>query len=196
MRKRFFSILIFVIPFFALPVYSDEWDDFADVDRMWDGQKAITNQQFEEVMDVLEEKGNKKEEKKKKKLFKKFGGGSSLHDDLGPEIDIKNTQIPVLAKEDLLVNIPVRLIVEGKPLETGFYKVVAERDKNNKIFISFYQSQFFKGKIEAFETEDDFGEKELNFARLQPFNDSFVRLILGSIDFNAYTYIPYLKTNE
>ena len=94
--------------------------------------------------------------------------------------------------EGILMNIPVQIIIDGKVLDKGFYKVFAERDtETKKIYVSLYQSQFFKGKIEVAETEDDYGEKELDFARILPYNDSFVKLIFGSIDFNAYAFLPY-----
>ena len=34
---------------------ADSWDDFSNLDRIWDGQKTITNQEFEQVLDKLEE---------------------------------------------------------------------------------------------------------------------------------------------
>ena len=45
------------------------------------------------------------------------------------------------------------------------------------------------GVLEVTETDDDFNEKDLNFAKILPVNDKFVKLILGSIDFNAYSII-------
>lgn len=194
MRKSF---LVLVILFFALvlPVFADDWDDFGSVERMWDGQKSITNKEFEEVMDALQTNQKQKEEKQKKKKIKKIsGGGNSLHTELSPDKEIN--EIPDLkskVEEGIIINVPVDLILGEKILEKGFYKVFARRDESKKAFISFYQSQFFKGEIEVNETEDDFGEKELDFAKLTPYNNSYVKMIFGSIDFNAYAYIPYVN---
>ncbi len=192
MRKSLLVILFFAL---ALPVFADEWDDFGSVERMWDGQKSITNKEFEEVMDALQTNQKQKEEKQKKKKIKKIsGGGNSLHNDLGVEKEIN--EIPNLknkAEEGVLVNIPVRLILGDNILDKGFYKLIARRDDNQKIYVSFYQSQFFKGEIEATETEDDFGEDEIDFAKLSPYNKSFMRMIFGSLDFNAYSFIPYIE---
>ena len=93
-----------------------------------------------------------------------------------------------------LINLPINLLLDGKVLEKGFYKLFAEREKDGNIYISFYQSQFFKGKILAVETEDDYGEKEINFARMLPYNENFVKIIYGSLDFNAYAMVPYVNT--
>lgn len=192
MRKSLLVILFFVL---ALPILADEWDDFGSVERMWDGQKSITNKEFEEVMDALQTNQKQKEEKQNKKKIKKIsGGGDTLHRDLNVKNEIN--EIPNLknkSEEGVLINIPVRLILGDDILEKGFYKVLARRDDDKKLYVSFYQSQFFKGEVEAIETEDDFGEDEIDFAKLTPYNKSFMRMIFGSLDFNAYSFIPYIE---
>ena len=192
MRKSLILLLFLIM---AVPVFADEWDDFGTVERMWDGQKSITNKEFEEVMDALQAPQKQKEEKQKKKKIKKIsGGGNTLHSDLN--VENKINEIPDLkskTEEGVLVNIPVRLILGDNFLEKGFYKVLARRDDDKKIYVSFYQSQFFKGEIEVTETDDDFGEDEIDFAKLLPYNKSFMRMIFGSLDFNAYAYIPFVE---
>lgn len=195
MLKKISSIFFINIAFSGLLASADGWDDFSAVDRMWDGQKSITNQEFEKVMEKLEDKGKQKQEKQKKKRFKKlFGAGTTLHNELNPDNEI--TEIPDFKnkEEGVLVNLPVQIFIDGKPLEKGFYKLVAERDSDSKkIYVNFYQSQFLKAKLEVNETDDDFGEEMLDFAKIIPYNDSFVKMIFGSIDFNAYAYIPYIE---
>lgn len=190
-------VLFFVIVFFVqLSVFADSWDDFSNVDRMWDGQKSITNKEFENVINALEEKGKQKEEKKiKKKRKKLFGNGTTLHSELNPDNDsIQEFESIKPDENGSLVNLSVHAYLNGKSLEKGYYNVFARRDEENKkIYISFYQSQYLKGEIEGIETDDDFGEEALNFARIIPYNDSFVKIIFGSIDFNAYAYIPYVE---
>ncbi len=192
MRKSFLFIVLFV---FAFPVFAEGWDDFGSVERMWDGQKSITNKEFEQVMEALESNHKQKEEKQKKKKIKKIsGGGTSLHNELNPEKEIN--EIPDLrnkAEDGILINVPVNLILGEKILEKGFYKVFARKDDNKKLYVSFYQSQFFKGETEVIETKDDFGEDEIDFAKLIPYNKSFMRMIFGSLDFNAYAFIPYIS---
>ncbi len=192
MRKSFLIFLFFAL---MLPVSADSWDDFGSVERMWDGQKSITNKEFEEVMDALQTNQKQKEEKQKKKKIKKIsGGGSSLHTELSPEKEIN--EIPNLknkADEGVLINVPVNLVLGENVLEKGFYKVFARKDDDKKIYVSFYQSQFFKGELEVTETEDDFGEDEIDFAKLIPYNKSFMRMIFGSLDFNASALVPYIE---
>ena len=174
---------------------NDSCDDFSGLDHAWDGQKSITNKEFEEAINTLEEKQTKKEAKQRKKLIKKIGGGgTSLHPDLNPESDIKN--LDPLKKEDddgVLLNIPVNLVIDDVPMDKGFYKVIAEKDKNNDINLLFYQSQFFKGKVRACETSDDYDQDSINFVKLLPYNEQFVKIIFGSLDFNAYAYVKYVQ---
>ncbi len=169
-----------------------EFEDFGDIDRMWDGQESVTNKEFEEVMDALQSNQKKKEEKQRKKLIKKIsGGGTSLHDGLEPDSEIQ--EIPALKPdtEGQLLNIPVSILIDGVPLEKGFYNVIGKREENGKVTLSFYQSEFFKGKVNAIETTDDFGEETLNFVKLLPETGSKIKIIFGSLDFNAYVYLPF-----
>ena len=190
MRKKLLLTIVFFLFSFLL-VKAEGLDDFAEVERMWDGQQTITNQEYEEVIDALEERKEKKNEKGwKKKLKKISGGGTSLHKELKPEKEITEIDILKPKEEGILINLPVDIYLEDKILERGFYKVVGER-KNDKFYISFYQSQYYKGEIEVYETQDDYGEKDINFAKILPYNDSFVKIIFGSIDFNAYGHIPF-----
>lgn len=191
MKKNVLLPLILVLLLASL-VHAESWDDYGDLDRVWDGQKTVTDKEFNEVVDALQEKAKKKENKKKFKLFKKIsGGGTSLHNELNYDKDIQEIKPLKENDEGVLVNIPVNIILEGTVLEKGFYKVFAEKDKYGKIQISFFQSQFLKGKIEAVETEDDFEQPNIDFAEILPYNHSYVKMIFGSLDFNAYVFIPY-----
>ena len=193
MRKSFcfFVFLIFLV---QNPAFSAELDDFADIDRAWDAQQAITNQEYEEVIEALEEKKEEKEVKKRKKLFKKIGGGgTSLHKEMNPDKEIKEIKTFEEKEEGILLNVPVDIVLGSKVLERGYYKLIAERDENKNILIYFYQSQFLKGTLQAIETTDDYQKETIDFADLLPFNESFVKLIFGSLDFNAYAYVQYLE---
>ena len=94
-------------------------------------------------------------------------------------------------EEGSLLNIPVHMIIDNNILDKGCYKVLGEKDKDNNIYLSFYQSQFLKGKVKAIETKDDFGQETLDFVELIPYNDKYVKIIFGSLDFNAYVFIKY-----
>ena len=55
--KRILLVFIVLMCIISIPVKADDgWDDFGDIDRAWDGQKSITNQEFEKAIDTLEGK--------------------------------------------------------------------------------------------------------------------------------------------
>lgn len=194
MKKSVLLIIISAITFGFSAVFAESWDDYSGLDRLWDGQKSITNKEFEDVMNVLEEKKNKKSAKQKKKQIKKIGGGgTSLHNELNPDKEIKELAPLKKNEEEHLLNIPVNIIADETPLEKGFYRVIGEKDKDGNIYLMFYQSQFLKGKIKAIETNDDYDENNLNFVKLIPYNDDFVQILFGSLDFNAYAFVRFIQ---
>jgi len=189
-------LILFIIPFLAvLPAKSDEsWSDYTNAGNLWDGQKSITNVEFEKAIDVLQGKQKQKEAKKKKKRVKKLsGGGTSLHSGLDPMSEI-TAQDPVKIKDDegQLLNIPVKLYINGDVLDTGFYNVLGEKDKQGDIYLSFYQAHDLKGKVRASETDDDFNSESINFVKLIPYNEDYIKVVFGSLKFNAYAYIRYV----
>ena len=139
MKKAFLISLISLL-IISPAVFAECWDDFSDLDRAWDGQKSITNKEFEDAINTLEGKQKQKEEKRQKRKAKKIsGGGTSLHSELAPGTEIQGlTPLKNKNDESLLLNVPVNLIIDETPLDKGYYKVIAERDKNNDIYLSFY----------------------------------------------------------
>lgn len=194
MRKSFLLAIFLLLISASLSYADDGWEEFSGVDRAWDGQKSITNKEFEQAIDTLEGNKKKKEEKQRKKLIKKIGGGgTSLHPDLSPDSEI-NDITPLTKNEDgMLLNVPVNLVINGNTLEKGYYKVIAEKDEKGEIYLLFYQSHTLKGKVKANKTDSDYGEEFIDFVKLLPYNDNWVKVIFGSLDFNAYAYINFVK---
>jgi len=194
--KKYFLFLVICFVLTSLSATAESWDDYAGLDRAWDGQKTITNKEFEEAINYLESDKKKKEEKQKKKRIKKFsGGGTSLHKGLDPMSEIQ-AQEPIKSKDDegQLVNLPVDLYIDGKIVEKGFYNVFAEKDKkDNNIYIILYQAHYPKGKIKGYETDDDYGADTINFAKYEEYNDRYLKIMYGSLDFNAYGYAEIYK---
>lgn len=166
--------------------------DYEDFDSTWAGQKVITNQEFETTMDALEEKKNKKEAKQKAKKLKKFKGGS-LHKELDATIeDLPDQTVKDPNLEEQIVLLHVDAVVDGKILEKGYYRVLSEK-KDGQVFLNLYQSHELKAKIRARETDDDFGEQDIMFAKIVPHKDGVLKFIYGSIEVNAYAYIRYIE---
>ena len=196
MKKAAFLILIM---FFFSPISilaDDFFDNYSGIDRAWDGQKPVTDTEFEEAINVLTEKQKKKEEKAKKRKIKKIsGGGTSLHKGLEPMSEITEQEtLKEKGKDDgQLLNIPVDVIIDGKVLEKGFYNVFGEKDKNGDVYLSFYQAHYFKGKVKAYITKNDFEAENLDFVKMEPYDETYIKIMYGSLNFNAYAYLRYLN---
>ena len=166
--------------------------DYEDFDSTWAGQKVITNKEFEDTMEALEAKKNEKEVKVKKKKLKKFKG-ESLHKELDATIeDLPDQTLKDPELEEQVVLFPVDMLIDGKIVEKGYYRAIAEK-KDGEFYIYFYQSHDLKAKLKVRETEDDFGEKNIMFIKLLPHKDGVMKLIYGSIEVNAYAYLRYVE---
>ena len=88
--KKTVLILFFIFLISPLSVFSEDFSsDLNSINHAWDGQKPVTDKEFEEAINTLTEKQKKKEEKARKKKIKKIsGGGTSLHNNLEPTSEI------------------------------------------------------------------------------------------------------------
>ena len=165
MHKKILLLLIAVI--LAAPVLAEEvdWSKYDNIDNAWDGQKIITNKQFEDTMNALEEKKNKKLKKQREKAIRKVKG-SSLHDNMDAHKDNIESQTPLEEMEDCqLLSIPVDFVLDGKPIEKGFYRIIGEK-KDDGVYLELYQSHKLIAQIKARETKDDFNQEYIQFVKL------------------------------
>lgn len=193
MHKKILLLLIVVI--LAAPVLAEEvdWSKYDNIDNAWDGQKIITNKQFEDTMNALEEKKNKKLKKQREKAIRKVKG-RSLHDNMDAHKDNIESQTPLEEMEDCqLLSIPVDFVLDGKPIEKGFYRIIGEK-KDDGVYLELYQSHKLIAQIKARETKDDFNQEYIQFVKLLPYNDQYMKIIFGSLDFNAYAYINIIDS--
>lgn len=193
MIKRIFILILLCCMFIPLDVMADEdWSSYDNIDNAWDGQKAITNKQFEETMNALQANKKRKEDRKREKAIRKVKGASLI-----PQMDAHNDNMinenpEETVDEGQLINIPVDFVVNGQAVERGFYKVLGEK-KDDGVYIMLYQGHDLKAKIKARETNDDFDEQYIQFVRLLPFNDHQMKIIFGSVAFNAVVYINFIE---
>ena len=195
--KNKILLALFFLCICTYPVCAEEnfFEDYTGIDHAWDNQKPITDQEFEKAINTLTEKQKKKDEKAKKKKIKKIsGGGTSLHKGLEPMSDIKEQEVLKEKNkyEGQLLNIPVSFILDDKVLEPGFYNVFGEKNKNGEVYLSFYQSQYLMGKVKAYSTKNDFGDEYIDFVKMDVYDDNYLKVMFGSLEFNAYTYLRYL----
>ncbi len=195
--KKISALFIFLLLLISPSAFAEDFStNNSFIEHAWDGQKPITDAEFENAINTLTEKKKKKDEKAKKKKIKKIsGGGTSLHKGLEPMSEI-SAQEALKEKGEFdgqLLNIPVDFIINGKVLESGYYNVFGEKDENGEVYLSFYQAHYFKGKVKAHKTKNDFEDENLDFVKFEPYNDDYIRVMYGSLDFNAYTYLRYIN---
>ena len=195
--KKLALLILFLFTISSISVLSEDFSsDLSTFNHAWDGQKPVTDKEFEEAINTLTEKQKKKDEKVRKKKIKKIsGGGTSLHKSLEPTAEIMEQESIKQKDKDegQLLNIPVDFVLDGKVIEKGFYNVFGEKEKNGDVYLSFYQAHYFKGKIKAYKTNCDYDSETLDFVKISPYNDEYIKVMFGSLDFNAYTYLRYIN---
>jgi len=184
--KKFYTIFIIaVISLCAKSVLADDIglnDNAASVENAWYGQKPVTDEDFEKTITKLKEKkkgGKKKPFKGQTLNHAEEDGGQALTE---------------MTDKTLLLGLPVDLITnDGQEIPVGHYNIVGKKVKG-KVYMEFRQSSSLVATVEANESDSDFGESTINFIKLIPYSESKIKLIYGSIEFNAVTYIN-IKNN-
>lgn len=190
MMKKAYLVLISLVLSANLFVFAEDWSGYDNIDNAWDGQKSITNKQFEETMDALQARKKKKDAKAREKAIRKVKG-SSLTPDIDAHKDDITPQTPQQEyDEGELISIPIDFVNDGKTIERGFYKITGVK-QDGKVYILLYQAHTLIAKLRARETDDDFNEPAIQFTKLLTVNDHTMKIIYGCIDFNAYVDIEF-----
>lgn len=181
--KRFILLLFgLLMCTAAMPVMADDadfWDEPMKVDQAAKNQeKAVTNQEFEKVMQFFEKKKKKQEEKKRPK-------GQPI----GPQLQ-EGMQAPdadafkVTYEEYPTVMIPVTLVTPNlTEIPPGYYRILSVK-KGDDYYLNFYQGSSLIAKVAAINTGNDHNQKSLNYAKVIPYEDSYMNVIYGDIDCN------------
>ena len=184
--KKIIVLILFLI--IAVPVFADDLESTSGgvgdafqytqgVENAFVGQKMITDEQFQKALSEVKAKQAKR--KKKPKTLK----GKNFNDETSGDY-IKEAEDNVL-----LLSLPVELQNnDGAEIPIGLYKIVGKK-ADNSVYLNFYQSSTLVAKVPATETNSDFNESDINFVKLIPYDNQRVKIIYGSMDFNAYTFI-------
>ncbi len=162
----------------------DLMDATSTVENGFTGQKQITDEEFQKTIDKIKAKRMKsKKYRKQHNIQTPIKGLSNDDKDSSEYID-------ETAEKNLILTSPVELITdEGTDIPTGHYKIVGKKEKDGTIHLDFYQAYTLIASIPALETNNDFDEMAINFVKLVPYNSQKIKIIYGSIDFNAYTFV-------
>ena len=180
--------LILLFLFFCLsvaPVIADDSADFWDEPMKVDSaaksqQKAVTDQEFEKVMKMFEKKKKKKEEKNRPKGSPVWDANSESEG----QQDLVSGALKNQKADYPTVMIPVTLITPYMTeIPPGFYRILSAKNQEG-YFINFYQGNSLVAKIKAIDTGNDYNQKSLNYAKIIPVNDDYMKVIYGDIDCN------------
>lgn len=148
------------------------------VEDAFNGQKPVTDEEFQKTLNRVKSKQKKGKNKIKGKGFNEESSG---------------THIDEAAEKNSVLSVPLNLINgDGIEIPIGHYKIVGTK-KDKEVYLDFYQSSNLVARVPAIETESDFNEMNINFVKLMPYDSKRIKIIYGSIDFNAYTFIRIEK---
>ena len=193
--KKFLTLLI-VLVFTSIPVLADDMD-FSSVGEFWDIQhpdlerevKPVSDEEFEKAIEEKDAKVNKW--KHRIERWKRPRGEAFSESNETEQIQTETT-----AKDTLpVICVPFDLKIGENILPVGHYQVKGEIIENKPV-LKFFQAHYLMAKLPAIETDQDFGEDEILFAKLFIQDENTVKIIYGSLDFNAYAVVNTTQTQN
>lgn len=170
----------------ALAQEDDLWGNFdTDLSNPQE-QRFVSDEEFEAAI----KKKNKKTDKWKKILlnngsprgeeFSKSNETNEINSNQG-----KDATLPVLA-------LPVQIKLDQGYVPVGHYQIKGENN-NGQIVLNLYQAHNLVARIPATETNEDYEQEEILFANWISEDDDHIKLIYGSLDYNAYAIVDILQ---
>jgi len=174
---------------FLPPAYAEEedlWGSFNTDLSSPKEQRFVSDEEFEEAL----KKKNKKLDKWKKILLNNGSPRGEQFSQSDETEAINNNQgadasLPVLA-------LPVEVKIGEGYIPVGHYQVEG-KNENGRIVLSLYQAHNLVAKIPATETNEDYDQEEILFANWMSEDDNRIKIIYGSLDFNAYALVDILQ---
>ena len=195
MKKLFICILLIgtlILPQTAiaddvdLPATGDMWDNWNTRQDEREA-KPVSDEEFDKALEQVDKKVNKwKNWAERRKIPK----GEEFSQSNETEI-INNSE--ETSKDSLpVISLPVELKIGEDIVPVGHYQVKCEQTNNGTI-MKLYQAHYEIAQFPAIETNDDFGEETISFTKWFTEGDNKIKIIYGSMDFNAYSIIE-IKT--
>ena len=94
--------------------------------------------------------------------------------------------------ENPTYKLPVELKIADGYIPVGHYQVEG-KNENGRIILSLYQAHNLIARIPATETDEDYDQEEILFANWINEGDNKIKIIYGSLDFNAYALVDILQ---
>lgn len=178
------SLSLFILC--SIPVKSAESDDLwgnfnTDITPPKES-KFVSDEEFDKALDQMNSKVNKWKTRLQKRNIPK---GEEFSQSNETEIINNNhgekATLPV-------ISLPVELYFEQGTVPVGHYQVKGEMIDGRPV-LNFYQASDLIFRLPATETNDDYGKDEILFADWIEEDNNKLKIIYGSLDFNAYAYV-------
>ena len=189
MKKLYILIALFICNLFILAIAddlqgsSDLWDSWNTTNEPYikqNDKNAVSDEEFNKLIDKLKEKKNKKENKKLKKQLPKGEAFNDMDEGEQFQEEVKDNSLPVIC-------IPTELKIGDTYLPIGHYQVNVEKE-NNQWMMKLFQAHYLMAQFPAQETNEDFGEDTITFGKIE-FEDNQIKIMFGSMEVNAYAVI-------
>ena len=186
MKKILALLIIFALN--SIPAIADDMD-FTSVGELWNIEhpnldqeaKPVSDEEFEKAIEEMDAKVNKwknRVERWKRPRGEAFSQGNESEQ---IKTETGKDSLPVLC-------VPFDLQIGENILPVGHYQVKGEYVENKPV-LKFYQAHYLMAKLPATETNEDFNDEEILFVKLIPQNEKSVKILYGSLDFNAYAIV-------
>ncbi len=176
----------------SLPTLADDVDAPATGD-LWDNwntrqdereAKPVSDEDFDKALKQVDQKVNKwKNWAEKRKIPKGEEFSQSNETEIiNNEQEKADNSLPVLT-------FPFELQIGEDYMPVGHYQIKGEKIGDQAVF-KFYQGNIEMAQIPATETHDDFGEETITFSKWEAQGDNEIKIMYGSMDLNAYAFVP------
>ena len=186
MKKVLFLIFsLFFITSSVVLADDDLWGNYGDINFYNPPkQTAVSDEQFNKTVETVKEKQNAKFFNKLFSNEPKKLKGESFQQSNETEL------ISDIQKETPVLMIPYELKdLNGETVPVGHYQTVFEKDKNGFVTLKLYQAHYMVAQFPAEETDEDVYDDHINYVKLDDYDEKYIKIIFGSMDFNAIAFI-------
>lgn len=188
--KKFLVFLVSIVLFTGLSANADDidlpsggdlWDNWT-MPSMEPEVKPVSDEEFDKAIEQVDSKVNKW-----KNRFKKWQQPRGKEFSQSNESETIKTEEGIDASLPVLC-VPVELVSGQYIIPVGHYQIKGEKIDGMPV-LKFYQAHYELAQIPATETNDDFGEEVITFAKWEPSGDDKIKIMYGSLDMNAYAFV-------
>ncbi len=168
------------------------WDSIdATAEKGFEGQKPITDAQFNKtIKQIQERKGGKKKKKNEITPLSPVPYKNNPYDNNEMQSLYNNlTTTPTVMFSSFVI------APDGTVLSPGYYKLTNKQINRDEYIFELSQGSQIFAKVPARQTVEDFNEDKINFFKVSNVDDKYMRIIYGTMDLNLEGRL-YIKNSN